>query len=419
MDVQDLSSWIEYLERPDNCKIELSLDRVLQVAYKLNVTSFSCPVVTVAGTNGKGSCVATLEAIGGALNKRVGVFTSPHMHHFLERIRINNENVEGHEVCSALQKVHTTAESINIKLTYFEYVTMAALVIFKQMELDLIILEVGLGGRLDAVNVVDNTVGIITSISKDHSTFLGDTLDEIAREKAGILRKGSWAIFNEFENSVKTLKSVAKNVGSGLYTLGKDFSINEDSENWNWTNGRDSLLNLPLTDFPVQNAAMAVTASYLLYGEQITSSLINKVLSEVFVLGRYNKIIVNDAKFILDVAHNTAGASWLLQKVLSQNTQGEIRVIFQSSARKEWNSIIKMWKKNVNKWYFINTNNKDLTSSSELSAELESNNYTIVDNCNKAIELSASESAEKDVTVIFGSFHIVGLCLKETESLMV
>jgi dihydrofolate synthase/folylpolyglutamate synthase len=416
MDRDCLDSWIEFLEQPSNCVIDLTIERVLQVASLLNVTRFKCPVVTVAGTNGKGSCVASLESISLALDKRVAVFTSPHMHDLLERFRINGKQIDSGALCSALSSVYDATTNSDIRLTYFEYLTLAALVLFKSEDLDLVILEVGLGGRLDAVNVVENNIAIVTSISKDHCSFLGDTMDKIAAEKSGIFRKDSWAIFNEFENSVSVLKEKANQVGSKLCLFGKDFSINEGREDWSWTNKVSSFFNIPLVDFPVQNAALALSAASILYGSQVSSNILQRAFARLSIVGRYNKVCINGKKFILDVAHNPAGASWLLEKVRSNST-GKIQVIFQPLSRKDWKTMLKSWDKYVDKWYFINSENDEMVTSNELVSAVEYGDFEVVDSYPKALGASSESVGENDMVVVFGSFHLVSVCLKEYESL--
>lgn len=412
-----LDSWIEFLEQPNNCKIDLTIDRVLRVAKELKLTTFNCPVVNVAGTNGKGSCVASLEAISRTLDKKVGVFTSPHMHCIRERIRIDGKNISSQELCDSLASVYRAANDIDVYLTYFEYITLAALNIFREANLDLVVLEVGLGGRLDAVNVVENSIAIVTSIAKDHCSFLGDTLEKIAAEKAGIFKKGGWAIFNEFESTSSVLKEKAKGQSSKLCLFGKDFSINEGGDSWSWTNSSSSFFNIPSVDFPVQNAALALAAAYILYGNQISSSVLHKAFANLSVAGRYNNVTINGKRFIFDVAHNPAGSDWLLQKVIS-NRPKNLRVIFQPLVRKDWLPMLKSWDRYVHKWYFIDEVSEEIVLPEELMSSLERENFEVMKNHVEALEVSSSEAIDDDIVVVFGSFHIVSTCLKEYESLV-
>ena len=417
MDNMDLNSWIDFLEQPDNCVIELGLDRVSIVAKALDVENFSCPVVTVAGTNGKGSCVASIEAIGLALDKKVGVYTSPHLHDILERIKVNGDKATGDDLCKALTVVKQVADESKIHLTYFEYMTLAALVIFKQNSLELIVLEVGLGGRLDATNVVNNDISIITSIAMDHCGFLGDTLDKIAFEKAGIFKGSSWCIFNNFENSVEVIEQRAKELVCREYRLGKDFSINEDGDTWSWTDGVNSFLNIPLTNFPVQNAALALAAVTLLFEKDLSSRLLSKVFDNFHFTGRYNEKIISNTNFIFDVAHNPVGASWLLQKVKSANKGAKIRAIFHPLMRKDWQSMLSIWDGSVHEWYFIESSDPDFAKAQDLAQHLPGNNFCIAQDYSKVIDMAGSRSDDGDVVVVFGSFHVVATLLQKAKQL--
>lgn len=418
MDFKSLDSWIEFLETPQNLKIDLTLDRVLKVAKALNVTDFACPAVVIGGTNGKGSCVATLEKIAIAHGKNVGAYTSPHLEGYLERVRVNDTNISESDMCSALLEVYNMAKNLNITLTYFEYTTLAALVHFKESDLDLVILEVGLGGRLDAVNVVNNSIAIVTSIGMDHCDYLGNTLPDIAKEKAGIFKKNSWAIFDSFGSCADVLERCARSQGSEIYALGRSFSINEDQEDWSWTNGQDSYLGLSITDFPVTNASLAMAAFYLLYGDSIKRELLTNTLAKIKVVGRCSKFDVDGIRYIVDVAHNELGATWLLQKMISCYGNKGFNIIFQPLKRKNWHSMLKTWKDNINKAYIVLSDNTEVASDKDLIEEMDKLGveYKIIPSMDMVLDALSEQLSscdEKPLAIAFGSFYLASEMLKK------
>ncbi|MDF1928905.1 Mur ligase family protein [Legionella pneumophila] len=225
----DLNHWLTHLETRNTQEIQLGLTRVLTVAQKLNLQRPNCKVITVAGTNGKGSTVTALETIYHQSGFRVGTYTSPHLLVFNERIRINLTPIQDKDLCKAFSVIEEARYPTN--LTYFEMATLAALWYFKQHDLDLIILEVGLGGRLDATNIVDTDLAIITTIDFDHQNFLGDTLELIGYEKAGILRKNKPFIYADL-SPPKSVVEVALQLGASSYLYGKDYFYQEEADHW-------------------------------------------------------------------------------------------------------------------------------------------------------------------------------------------
>src|SRR3989338_7620075 len=217
-----LSDWLAYLATIHTTSIHLGLERILPLAEKLGVTRFTCPVITVAGTNGKGSTARALEALFRAANyKKVMAYTSPHLLSFNERLRINSTNIDDASLIAAFHKIEALRDSQ--KLSFFEFTTLAILDICQQQQPDALILELGLGGRLDAVNIVESDVAIITHIAFDHQQWLGQTLEQIGYEKAGIMRRGKVAICGDIDPPYSILQQAEK-VGALLYRAGYDFS---------------------------------------------------------------------------------------------------------------------------------------------------------------------------------------------------
>jgi dihydrofolate synthase/folylpolyglutamate synthase len=225
-----LNDWLLRLESMHPKAIDMGLDRVAAVAQILGLT-FSCPVITVGGTNGKGSTCAMLESILMQGGYRVGLYTSPHILHFNERARINGELVSDDSLCAAFEKVEAARRDIS--LTYFEFSTLAILLLFVEAGLDAVILEVGLGGRLDAVNIFDADVAIVTSVDLDHQDYLGDTREAIGFEKAGIYRAGRAAICSDPAPPASLIDHATK-IGADLWLFGRDFNYSGDRQQWNY-----------------------------------------------------------------------------------------------------------------------------------------------------------------------------------------
>ena len=221
MRFETLSDWLAWQERLHPQAIELGLERVRQVASRLKLLQWGIPIVTVAGTNGKGSCVAYLNAIYSAAGYCAGVYTSPHLIRYNERIRIRNQLAADQEICAAFEQVEQARGDVS--LTYFEFGTLAALCLFRQNDCDLLILEVGLGGRLDAVNILDADLALITSISADHEAWLGKDLDGIAREKAAVMRPGKPAVSVDPAPPLGLL-DYAQEYGIAIDLAGREFS---------------------------------------------------------------------------------------------------------------------------------------------------------------------------------------------------
>lgn len=349
--------WLCWLETLHPLEIELGLDRIDKVAQSLAVKNFDCPVVVISGTNGKGSCLALLESIALAHKFRVGCYSSPHLISFNERIRFDGHPVDDQALMQAFDSVENARGSVS--LSYFEFSTLAALVLFKQadaeQELDLLVLEVGLGGRLDAVNIVDNDLAIITSIDYDHTQWLGESLEEIGYEKAGIFRSNGVAIIGE-RNIPNSVKHKAGTDNVSLLCNGKDYSLTriigsqatpntQQSVNtlyWQGAKARfeqpkggikpvlddvsSEKVTLSLALSPATNSFSAVqslaldniaTALQALFQLPLNLSEHNilKGIENVQIAGRF-EIIQGETTTILDVAHNPAAARLCAEKYL-------------------------------------------------------------------------------------------------------
>ena len=252
-----LASWLSYLENLHSKTIDLGLERVSQVAARLGILKPAPFVFTVAGTNGKGTTCRTLESILMAAGYKVGVYSSPHLVRYTERVRVQGQELPESAHTASFAEIESARGDIS--LTYFEYGTLSALWLFKQAQLDVVILEVGLGGRLDATNIVDADVAVVTSIALDHTDWLGPDRESIGREKAGIFRSEKPAIVGEPEMP-STIADVAQEKGALLQRRGVEWNYSVTDHDWTFSDAHGTLENLPLPLVPQPNAATALAA---------------------------------------------------------------------------------------------------------------------------------------------------------------
>ncbi|HYF97542.1 MAG TPA: Mur ligase family protein, partial [Coxiellaceae bacterium] len=259
--LQSLDSWLDYLNKLHPTTIDLSLERIRPLAEAMGLVRFACPVICVAGTNGKGSTVRFLECAYLAAGFEVAAYTSPHILHFNERLRINDEVLSDALWLDAFK--HIEVERGETTLSFFEFTTLAALWLCQQHTLDVIILEVGLGGRLDAVNVVDNDLAIITTIDLDHQEYLGYTREAIAKEKAGVFKENGLAVCGDLDIPL-TVFEEAEHKNVSLYTLNRDYFYETYANSWVWMSAGARYDHLPLPELNIQDAATSLMAIELL-----------------------------------------------------------------------------------------------------------------------------------------------------------
>lgn len=419
-----LSDWLAQLETAVGDAIVLGLDRVRAVAERLQVQSFACPVVTVAGTNGKGSTVATLVWLLRRQGMQVGSYTSPHVSHFQERIQINGNPVSDEQLCAAFAQI--AAVRGDVFLTYFEWTTLAALVLFSQYAepLDVIVLEVGLGGRLDAVNIIDPTIAVVTSIGYDHQAWLGDSLEAIAGEKAGILRSHIPVILGKNVTQA-TLHQRAMEGQNGLLIEGRDFDITSSGE-WYYheskhvasqddvhSRGSDTqkkTLFVPPNDLPSSSVSLALMIYTILETQLDTLPRLRcpvMDLSDLTMVGRFFKLKIHNKTIILDVAHNAEGATWLAAKLAEQGFS-EVVAVWASLQDKALNEIVLAMKNVVRHWNIGELAVPRGSSGALLKDVLAQSDIDAV-SCYANIQ-AAFEGAlamEGDTIVVFGSFYTV------------
>src|SRR5277367_324787 len=310
--MRSLEQWLAYQTQVHPQAIDLGLDRLRVVLERLQWRQPRVPVVTVAGTNGKGSVAAYCTAILSAAGNRVGTFTSPHLRDYRERIRLHDRCVYADELVTAFEKIESARG--NVALTFFEFNALAALLILDAARLDAWVLEVGMGGRLDAVNVIDPDVAVVTSIGLDHQEYLGNTIEAIAREKAGIFRSGRTAVIGGREPS-PVLESAARAIKAPLKRLAIEYNYILDGSGWRYRGTHWDLPQLPapalLGDIQFSNAAAAIAALEEVAPRlQISAAAVAQGLSQVRLMGRFQvmKPASVSPTWILDVAHNPDAA---------------------------------------------------------------------------------------------------------------
>ncbi|PKE31731.1 bifunctional tetrahydrofolate synthase/dihydrofolate synthase [Rahnella sp. AA] len=401
-----LATWLYYLENLHSQAIELGLDRVKAVATKLDLLTPAPRVFTVAGTNGKGTTCATLEAILMAAGYRVGVYSSPHLVRYTERVRIQGEELPESAHCESFAVLE--AGRGDISLTYFEYGTLSALQLFKQAKLDIVILEVGLGGRLDATNIVDADVSVVTSIALDHTDWLGSDRESIGREKAGIFRSGTPAVVGE-PDMPQSIADVAKEKHADLYRRGESWNFTASAGNWRWTALQDgqevTILNgLPLPNVPLPNAATALAALH--YSTlDIPEEALRNGLQRAALPGRF-QTVSESPRLILDVAHNPHAAAYLAGRLAEQpRNGGKVRAVVGMLKDKDIAGTLACLSPQVDEWYCAPLEGPRGASVEELASHLPQARR--FDDVESAWRQAMQEAAPQDIVIVCGSFHTV------------
>ncbi|WP_274002660.1 bifunctional tetrahydrofolate synthase/dihydrofolate synthase [Vibrio parahaemolyticus] len=405
-----LAMWLDYLSNIHSSAIDLGLDRVQAVATKANLTKPAPTVITVAGTNGKGSTCALMEAILLDAGYSVGVYSSPHLIRYNERVRINGVDVEDAKHGEAFDYVEKQRGDISLSL--FEFGTLAALRIFQVENVDVVLLEVGLGGRLDATNVVDHDVSVITCLAIDHVDWLGDDINVIGFEKAGIYRAGKPAICGQ-PLPPATVAAHADDIGAEFFQVGIQFDYALTEKGWKWSSGAFALEDLPLPSLPLPNAAtalMALGASEL----QITDINIVNGLNNARLAGRM-QVLQHEPEIVLDVAHNPHSAEYLVEKVKTQYAGKTIHVVIAMLHDKDIKATLAVLKPIATHWYPASLTGPRAATADELCQYLPQGQVQFQTPV-EAFESALSSAASNDVVLVAGSFHTVGEVLEHWQS---
>lgn len=396
-----LNSWLYYLERLHGQVIELGLERVQRVAAYLDLLTPAPMVFTVAGTNGKGTTCHTLEAILLAAGLRVGVYSSPHLVSYTERVRIQGEELSEAEHSRSFAAIE--AGRGEISLTYFEFGTLSALQMFKQAKLDVVILEVGLGGRLDATNIVNPDVAVVTSIALEHTDWLGNDRESIGREKAGIFRGAKPAVVGE-PDMPHSIQQVAESLGARLYRRGDAWTFSEQGEHWQWEADDTRLTDLPMPNVPLANAATALAALHY-SALDIDENAIFAGLQQATLPGRF-QIVRQSPLLILDVAHNPHAAGYLAGRLAQLPRKGgKVRAVIGMLSDKDIAGTLAYLSEQVDEWYCAPLEGPRGASVELLAQHLtEPRRFADV----KTAWQQAMQDADKqDIVIVCGSFHTV------------
>jgi len=414
MRFDSLPEWLNWQENLHFTEVDPGLERVGQVWRRLNKSDkLPYTVITVAGTNGKGSSVAMLEAILRAAGYRTGTYTSPHLLRYNERICVNGQTCTDEEICQSFGRIDAVREDVS--LTYFEFATLAAVDIFCQKNLDVVILEVGMGGRLDAVNLFDADIALITPVSLDHTMWLGDDREKIAAEKAGIIRSKQAVVCSETAPASSVL-NYAESLTATCYVAEKDFFVEKSSEQWNWKSDKQSWPDLPLPalvgSYQLQNAAAVLQVIALLNQAEfdIELSAIKSGLQHVKLDGRF-QVLGGDVERIFDVTHNHQGACNLAGLLTEKTTKGQTHAVLAMLKDKDVNAVIEPLKDVIDKWYLAGINGNRGMTATDLAEKVNTivakNKTTQHSSIEQAYQQAMSGSDINDRVLIFGSFHTV------------
>lgn len=422
MTLRHLQDWLDYLEQLHPTAIDMGLDRCRAVATRLGLTRPAPLVVTVTGTNGKGSTCAFIAQMLTGQGKAVGVYSSPHLLRYNERVRINGLEATDEALCEAFAAVEAARGETS--LTYFEMGTLAAFWLFERAALDVVVLEVGLGGRLDAVNLVDADVAVVTNIGLDHADWLGDSRESVGFEKAGIFRAAKPAVCGDTEPPASLVESAAR-LEAPLLRRGREFDLQVEQDRWHW-HGRDrsglalELRDLPLLDLPLENAALALQAFALLGLPWQPDSLAAALLA-TRVVGRLDRRVIQykgrELSILLDVGHNPHAAGYLARTLQRQPLAGQRIAVFGLLADKDLPGVIEPLLSLVADWAVAPLSIPRTRSAAQLSEALMERgaSVTIYSTVCEALDAQCDQAAAGDEILLFGSFYCVAEALEWLE----
>ncbi|MDD4914471.1 MAG: bifunctional tetrahydrofolate synthase/dihydrofolate synthase [Methylococcales bacterium] len=407
-----LDAWLSWQEQLHPRPIDLGLERVADVYRQLGLNSKKTPTVTVAGTNGKGSCIAFLEAIYRAQGYKVGAYTSPHIVRYNERIRIDGQAVSDTEICEAFTRIDR--QRGNTSLSYFEFGTLAALLLFSAADVDVQLLEVGLGGRLDAVNIVDPDAAILTTIAIDHVDWLGNTLEAIGREKAGIFRAGAPAIIGDSPPPASVLQSIADKQALAMQ-MGRTFFYRKQGETWAWRTDDLHLRNLPTPAFKgehqYRNASAVLMAIQTLQSVlPVDEQAIRSGLQHAQLCGRF-QLIPGEHPVLLDVGHNPQAVQTLREYLQDGFPAVKIHAVFAMMKDKDIPGVLSIMREQVEDWFLAPLKNPRAASDELLENYFRQLNIEKVNSgfadFPAALAAAEHQASPGDLILVFGSFFLV------------
>ncbi len=406
-----LDDWLARLETFSAQEIVLGLERVHTVLEELKLPMPE-HVFHVAGTNGKGSSVAMLHSLLQQSGQRVGSYTSPHVVEYNERISVNDRHATDAQIISAFERIDDVRG--DVPLTYFEYGTLAALLVFADVDVAAAVLEVGLGGRLDAVNAIEPDAGLITNISLDHCSWLGDDVESIGLEKAGIMRAGKPVVFASTAIPTSVLK-YADSIEADLILCGRDYHYSMNDNGWSWQGRSHQLESLELPslrgEYQLANAA-GVLALVEASGrhELLQKNIVDRAFGSLQVAGRMQSIEA-DGHWLLDVAHNPAAANALAQTLVTNSRQGKTIAITGLLDDKDAEGVIAPLVDVVDHWIAVTANSPRAVDAGELAriiANLSNRACLVATSVDEAVSFARERAAENDQILVTGSFYVVG-----------
>ncbi len=424
MRFKTLPEWLQWQEQLHFTKVDLGLDRISQVWDRLGKHSdLPFTVVTVAGTNGKGSSVAMLSSILDAAGYRVASYTSPHLLEYNERICIDNIPCDDDLICQSFDRIDSARGEIS--LTYFEFATLAAVDIFCEQKVDIAILEVGMGGRLDATNLFNCDIALITPIGLDHMAWLGTNVEQIGAEKAGIIRRQTPVVCSQL-SPPQSILNHAKALQAPLYQAGRDFEYSVDNKQWQWHSKTKDLYNLALPallgSYQLQNAAGVLQVIELLidkHNYSLSEQQISSGLKSVQLAGRFQRI-AGDVEQIFDVTHNQQGAQNLAKLLVEMPCDGQTLVVLAMLKDKEPLALAKELKSSVNRWYIAGLAGHRGLPASELATVLaeiipqsemvQSEQVTV------AYRQALKDARKGDRVLVLGSFLTIEAVMRAKKS---
>jgi dihydrofolate synthase / folylpolyglutamate synthase len=422
MTSRSLADWLAYLEQLHPTAIDMGLDRVRAVAARMGMTRPAPLVVTVTGTNGKGSTCAFIASLLNAQGLKIGSYSSPHLLRYNERVLLSGREASDAELCEAFAVVEAARGEIS--LTYFEMGTLAAFWLFERAGLDAVVLEVGLGGRLDAVNIVDADLAVITNIGLDHADWLGNSRESVAYEKAGILREGKPALCGDLDPP-QPLLDHANSLSAPLLLRGRDFDLAMGAGDWHWR-GVDAagapleLHGLPLLTLPMENAALALQA-YAMLGLPWDPARLARALLQARVVGRLDsrQVVWNGRRIalLLDVGHNPHAAAFLAQRLEQRPVAGTRLAVFGLLADKDLSGVLDALVPSISDWAVAPLPTPRTQSATQLAQALLERGASVSEyaTIEQALDAQCARAESVDEILVFGSFYCVAAALEWLE----
>lgn len=419
MTSRSLADWLAYLEQLHPTAIDMGLDRVRAVAARMAMTRPAPLVVTVTGTNGKGSTCAFIASLLNAQGLKIGSYSSPHLLRYNERVLLSGREASDAELCEAFAVVEAARGEIS--LTYFETGTLAAFWLFERAGLDAVVLEVGLGGRLDAVSIVDADLAVITNIGLDHADWLGNSRESVAYEKAGILREGKPALCGDLDPP-QPLLDHANSLSAPLLLRGRDFDLAMGAGDWHWR-GVDAagapleLHGLPLLTLPMENAALALQA-YAMLGLPWDPARLARALLQTRVVGRLDsrQVVWNGRRIalLLDVGHNPHAAAFLAQRLEQRPVAGTRLAVFGLLADKDLSGVLDALVPSISDWAVAPLPTPRTQSATQLAQALLERGASVSEyaTIEQALDAQCARAESVDEILVFGSFYCVAAALE-------